>query len=63
METDPVVMAQLGGPVSSEEIPALHRRRLSGLANDPWWLVIVTDDGESAGRSASGRRCASTTGC
>jgi RimJ/RimL family protein N-acetyltransferase len=49
METDAVVMAELGGPVPREEIPALHRRRLSGLASDPWWLVIVTDDGESAG--------------
>jgi RimJ/RimL family protein N-acetyltransferase len=49
METDPVVMAELGGPVPREEIPALHRRRLDGVANDPWWLVVVTDDGESAG--------------
>jgi RimJ/RimL family protein N-acetyltransferase len=49
METDPVVMAELGGPVPREEIPALHRRRLDGAATDPWWLVVVTDDGESAG--------------
>jgi RimJ/RimL family protein N-acetyltransferase len=49
METDPVVMAQLGGPVPPEEIPALHKRRLDSVATDPWWFVIVTDDGESAG--------------
>jgi RimJ/RimL family protein N-acetyltransferase len=49
METDPVVMAELGGPVPREEIPALHRRRLDGAATHPWWLVVVTDDGESAG--------------
>jgi RimJ/RimL family protein N-acetyltransferase len=49
METDPAVMAQLGGPVPREEIPALHRRRLDTIATNPWWFVIVTDDGESAG--------------
>jgi RimJ/RimL family protein N-acetyltransferase len=49
METDPVVMAELGGPVPREEIPAIHRRRLDGVATYPWWLVVVTDDGESAG--------------
>jgi RimJ/RimL family protein N-acetyltransferase len=49
METDPAVMADLGGPVPREEIPALHRRRLESIATDPWWFVIVTDDGETAG--------------
>jgi RimJ/RimL family protein N-acetyltransferase len=49
METDPAVMAELGGPVPREEIPALHRRRLDGVATDPWWFVVVTDDGEAAG--------------
>jgi RimJ/RimL family protein N-acetyltransferase len=49
METDPEVMSELGGPVPREEIPALHRRRLDGVATDPWWFVVVTDDGEAAG--------------
>jgi RimJ/RimL family protein N-acetyltransferase len=49
METDPAVMAELGGPVPREEVPALHRRRLESVATDPWWFVIVTDAGESAG--------------
>jgi RimJ/RimL family protein N-acetyltransferase len=49
MQTDPAVMAELGGPVSAEEIPALHRRRLESRATDPWWFVIVTDGGEPAG--------------
>jgi hypothetical protein len=49
METDPVVMRELGGPVSRGEIPALHRRRLDTVARDPWWFVIVTDDGQGAG--------------
>lgn len=49
MQTDPAVMAELGGPVPAEEIPALHRRRLESRAADPWWFVIVTDGGEPAG--------------
>jgi RimJ/RimL family protein N-acetyltransferase len=50
METDPTVMAELGGPVPRAEIPALHRRRLDGVATDPWWFVIVPGpDGPAAG--------------
>jgi RimJ/RimL family protein N-acetyltransferase len=49
MQTDPEVMAELGGPVPREEIPAMHRRRLEGVAADPWWFIIVTDDEETAG--------------
>ena len=49
METDPEVMKELGGPVPREEIPAMHQRRLDTVAADPWWFVIVTDDGEPAG--------------
>ncbi len=44
-----MVMSELGGPVPREEIPALHRRRVDGVANDPWWFVIVTQHDESAG--------------
>ena len=49
METDPAVMAELGGAVPRDEIPAMHRRRLEHTAADPWWFVIVTDEEESAG--------------
>ena len=50
MECDPVVMAELGGPVPRAEIPALHRRRLEFIADDPWWFVIVPEpDGPAAG--------------
>lgn len=49
METDPVVMAELGGPVPREEIPAIHERRLAAVERDPWWFVVVTDDEEPAG--------------
>jgi RimJ/RimL family protein N-acetyltransferase len=49
METDPAVMAELGGAVPRDEIPAMHRRRLDNTATDPWWFVIVTEDEQSAG--------------
>jgi RimJ/RimL family protein N-acetyltransferase len=49
MQTDPEVMAELGGAVPRAEIPTLHRRRLDNIGADPWWFVIVTDDGEPAG--------------
>jgi RimJ/RimL family protein N-acetyltransferase len=49
MQTDPAVMSELGGPVPHEEIPAAHRRRLDGVATDPWWFVIVTERDESVG--------------
>jgi RimJ/RimL family protein N-acetyltransferase len=48
LETDPAVMRELGGPVPREEIPALHRRRLASVADDPWWLVIVPEPGGPA---------------
>ena len=49
METDPAVMRELGGAVPREEIPALHRRRLATVADDPWWFVIVGDDDRGVG--------------
>ena len=48
LETDPAVMRELGGPVPREEIAAIHRRRLGGLAAEPWWLVIVPEPGGPA---------------
>jgi RimJ/RimL family protein N-acetyltransferase len=49
METDPVVMAELGGPVARDEIPAIHQRRVATTEADPWYFVVVTDDDEPAG--------------
>jgi RimJ/RimL family protein N-acetyltransferase len=48
LETDPAVMAELGGPVPRGEIEGIHRRRLAGVADDPWWLVIVPEPGGPA---------------
>jgi len=39
LETDPEVMRELGGPIASAELAAVHRRRL----NDPWWFKIVAE--------------------
>jgi RimJ/RimL family protein N-acetyltransferase len=43
IETDPEMMAELGGPIDAEQIPAIHRRRLEGIAAGDWWLKIVPD--------------------
>jgi RimJ/RimL family protein N-acetyltransferase len=44
METDPVVMAHLGGPVDPARLPRVHRLRLA----DPWWFVITEAPGGPA---------------
>jgi RimJ/RimL family protein N-acetyltransferase len=45
LETDPAVMAELGGPVSATDIPAIHRRRLTTTEAGGWWFVIVPEPG------------------
>ena len=50
METDPVVMRELGGPVPAAEIPAVHGRRLATTADDPWYFVVLAmPDAEPVG--------------
>jgi RimJ/RimL family protein N-acetyltransferase len=39
LETDPVVMRELGGPTDPSRLPVVHRRRLG----DPWWFKIIPD--------------------
>jgi RimJ/RimL family protein N-acetyltransferase len=41
LETDPRVMAELGGPWPIDEIPNIHRRRLAHIANGAWYFKIV----------------------
>jgi RimJ/RimL family protein N-acetyltransferase len=41
IETDPEMMSELGGPIDAEAIPAIHRKRLNGVANGDWWFKIV----------------------
>lgn len=45
LETDPRVMAELGGPWPLEKIPEIHRRRLGYLAKGSWYLKIVPEPG------------------
>lgn len=41
METDPVVMAELGGPFSESLARANHRRRVRSVGeNGTWWFTI-----------------------
>ena len=43
-ETDPVVMAELGGPRSLESIERVHPRRVSPSADRGMWLDVVLED-------------------
>ena len=43
LDCDAGMMSELGGPLPRSEAPALHRRRLEGIANGDWWLKIVPD--------------------
>ena len=50
LETDPVVMAELGGPRPVESIERVHPRRVSPSADGGMWLNIVPGAGRRAGR-------------
>jgi RimJ/RimL family protein N-acetyltransferase len=39
LESDPVVMRELGGPIDRASLPEIHRRRLE----DPWWFKITIE--------------------
>ena len=45
LETDPLVMAELGGPWRQEDIAAIHKRRLESVAGGTWWFTIVPEPG------------------
>ena len=61
LETDPFVMAELGGAVKPEALAEVHARRLATVGGGDWWFVIE-DEGEPAGvigiwpREVEGRR-------
>jgi RimJ/RimL family protein N-acetyltransferase len=48
IECDPVVMAELGGPLPREAIPAIHRKRLPGAVKGTWWFKIIPEPGGQA---------------
>ncbi len=41
IETSPVMMADLGGPLPADDIPGIHERRLAGMAADRLWYFTV----------------------
>jgi RimJ/RimL family protein N-acetyltransferase len=45
LETDPEVMAELGGPWWPEDFPGIHRRRLESIAKGSWWFTIIPEPG------------------
>ena len=47
LETDPGVMAELGGPWTEEEARATHRRRIAGIDRDGFWWFTVRPVGEA----------------
>lgn len=41
LETDPRVMAELGGPWTADEARATHRRRIASIRdNGTWWFTV-----------------------
>jgi RimJ/RimL family protein N-acetyltransferase len=46
LETDPVVMAELGGPWRPQDIPGIHLRRIDSIARGSWWFTIVPQPGQ-----------------
>lgn len=45
METDPQVMAELGGPQTEEYARGAHRRRVDGVATGNWLFKLVPEPG------------------
>ncbi len=46
LETDPRVMAELGGPWTEDEARAAHRRRMKTIEDDGnWWFTVVPEEG------------------
>lgn len=48
IETSPVMMADLGGPLPAADIPGVHARRLEGMAADRLWYFTIELQPEGA---------------
>jgi RimJ/RimL family protein N-acetyltransferase len=44
LESDPVVMRELGGPIDPARLPVVHARRVG----EPWYFTIVPEPGHPA---------------
>ena len=51
LETDPLVMADLGGPWSPDAIDGIHQRRLTAVAAGGWWETAAWTDQNTAAAS------------
>lgn len=50
MRCDPVVMAELGGPLPREGVPDKLRRDVEAVERDESWIAVIeSDDGEPMG--------------
>jgi RimJ/RimL family protein N-acetyltransferase len=50
LRCDPVMMADLGGPLPKESVPDKLRRDVEAVERDEYWIsVIESDDGEAMG--------------
>lgn len=49
LETDPTVMAELGGVVEKDALPEIHARRLATVEAGDWWFVIESDEAQPIG--------------
>ena len=51
IEADPVMMADLGGPLPPDDIAGVHERRLAGMVADRVWYFVVElePDGQAVG--------------
>ncbi len=45
LETDPRVMAELGGPQPIDYVRDVHRRRVAGIETGKWWFKIIPEPG------------------
>jgi RimJ/RimL family protein N-acetyltransferase len=45
LETDPLVMMELGGPQTEAYARDVHRRRLEGLKTGNWWFKLIPQQG------------------
>jgi RimJ/RimL family protein N-acetyltransferase len=46
LETDPLVMAHLGGPWSEDDARAAHARRVAAIPGGNWWFVVAPGPGQ-----------------
>ena len=50
LRCDPMMMAELGGPLPKESVPGKLRRDVEAIRRDESWITVIeSDDGEAMG--------------